>query len=352
MIAADVIGELLPQLELLPKTDALDLLIVSNGGDPTVAWRIVSLIRERVKKLSVLVPEAAFSAATLIALGADEIVMHANGNLGPVDPQIQPGRGKKAEGEGQPPAPFGSEDLAAFLAFVREEVGLSDQRELYKAFNLFCDDVGAVRIGVAARSARLTLSMGEQLLKLHMTDEGQTQKARAIAEALSKKFYHHGYPLGRREAKDIGLKVQDPGAEVEGMMWQIWEDIRDELEVRIPCNPLTLVSANAACAPLFAPTPQVTLPAGLPAPVAQQAVQQILQQAAQVIMVPPTPFTLIHAIVESARQASRITTEGRIFAMRQPDAQIACQIVPERQHWQTVPLPATSVSAAGETAVE
>ena len=81
-LGGDAVPEILDQLEGLP-TDAegLDLLLVSNGGDPTVAGRIVSLIRERVKKFAVLVPQAAFSAATLIALGADEIIMHANGGI-------------------------------------------------------------------------------------------------------------------------------------------------------------------------------------------------------------------------------------------------------------------------------
>src|SRR5689334_17511388 len=80
-IAGDMVNELMSQLNVLPpNTKQLDLLIVSNGGDPTVAWRIVTLIRERVQKFAVLIPQAAYSAATLIALGADEIVMHPNGN--------------------------------------------------------------------------------------------------------------------------------------------------------------------------------------------------------------------------------------------------------------------------------
>src|SRR5437588_11893040 len=68
-ISGDVVPEIQDQLQALPQgTKALDLLLVSQGGDPTVAWRIVSLIRERVEKFSVLVPQAAFSAATLIVL--------------------------------------------------------------------------------------------------------------------------------------------------------------------------------------------------------------------------------------------------------------------------------------------
>src|SRR5262249_46262744 len=128
-IASDTVPELLLQLQALPaETSELDLLLVSNGGDPTVAWRGVSLIRERTKKFSVLVPQAAYSAATLIALGADEIVMHPHGNLGPTDPQIHAPR--KGQKDSTPDSvPFGSEDLAAFLRFAREEVGLGDQAE-------------------------------------------------------------------------------------------------------------------------------------------------------------------------------------------------------------------------------
>ena len=88
-MASDVIPELLDQLTDLPRdTPSVDLLIVSEGGDAKVAWRAMSLLRERCQKVAVLVPQVAFSAATLLALGADEIVMHPNANLGPVDPQI------------------------------------------------------------------------------------------------------------------------------------------------------------------------------------------------------------------------------------------------------------------------
>jgi len=347
-IAGDAIGELLLQLTALPRgVEALDLLIVSTGGDPTVAWRFVSLIRERVKNFAVLVPEAAFSAATLIALGADEIVMHPHGNLGPVDPQIAGVHKKSGE---QRPGPdqvrFGSEDLAAFLTFAREQVGLSDQDELFKVFELFCGDVGAVPIGVAARSAQLSLSMGEQLLRLHMTDEGETQKARAIAEALSKKFYHHGYPLSRTEAKNIGLKVVHPDQDVEDILGRIWSDIRDEMELREPFQPPAIVARNPACAALFAPAPLLQLPANLPLPMVQQVMQNVLQQI-QVVQVPPTPYTLINALLESPRMATRFITEGRIFATRLPDLQLAIHILQERQCWRTLPI-AVAAGVAGE----
>src|SRR5689334_11375303 len=72
VMSSDVISEFTSQLLQIPadKTE-IDLLVVSNGGDPTVSWRINSLLRERFEKVSVLLPYSAFSAATLLGLGAD-----------------------------------------------------------------------------------------------------------------------------------------------------------------------------------------------------------------------------------------------------------------------------------------
>src|SRR5258708_413681 len=89
LMANDAVAQIIRQLDALPKeTKELDFLIVSNGGDPMVAWRIMTLFRPRFDKVAVLIPQSAYSAATLVAFGADEIVMHPNGNLGPVDMQI------------------------------------------------------------------------------------------------------------------------------------------------------------------------------------------------------------------------------------------------------------------------
>ena len=89
LMAGDVIHEFANQLLKIPNdVEEVDILIVSNGGDATVAWRVISMLREKFKRVSVLLPYAAFSAATLLALGADEIVMHPFSNLGPVDPQL------------------------------------------------------------------------------------------------------------------------------------------------------------------------------------------------------------------------------------------------------------------------
>lgn len=333
-IAADVVAELLIQLERLPShTTKLDLLIVSDGGDPTVSWRIVSLIRERVKELSVLVPDAAFSAATLVALGANEIVMHPFGNLGPVDPQITaPKPGPNSNGEA---VRFGSEDLGAFLSFARDRIGLTDQQYLLTVFEKFCDNVGPVAIGIAARGAQLSLTLSEKMLAAYMFDPTDRQKAHEIANQLNRRYFHHGYAVSRSEAKEIGLRVTFPPPEVETLMREIWQDAESELKCKEPFNPMAEVRANPACAALFAPIPSVNLPAGMP----PQMVQAVFEQLAQRIFVesvPSTDFSIVHAIVESTRVASRFVGRGTIFACRYPDGQIHLNVLPVEQLWESV----------------
>ncbi len=77
--------------------EKLDIFLVSNGGSGTVPWRLVSLFREFSRSFSVLIPYRAYSAASLLALGADEIVMHPFGELGPIDPILLRYPGKVQE---------------------------------------------------------------------------------------------------------------------------------------------------------------------------------------------------------------------------------------------------------------
>ena len=336
-MAKDAVPELLDQLQALePSTEALDLLLVSDGGDPTVAWSIVSLIRERVKEFAVLVPQAAYSAATLIALGADEIVMHPNGNLGPVDPQIRTiRRGESGEKER---LEFGAEDLNSFLRFTKETVGLSDQDRLAQMFELFCKDVGPVQIGIASRSSQLSIMMGEKLLKMHMKGADESQQATRIAESLNKNFFHHGYPVSRSEAKEIGLKIAEENSEVEDLLWRIWSSLEQEFDFRKPFTPLEILEKSKGASALFDPVPLAAIPSDLPPEVLQQAYQQVLSKIA-VHQVAAVDYTTTHAVMESTRCASHFTVEGKILATRRPDLQITYNVVQVSEGWTKQSLP-------------
>lgn len=328
-IAPDVIPEIVRQITDIPEgTPEIDLLVVSNGGDPIVAWRIVNLLRERFERYNVLLPYAAYSAATLLALGADKIIMHPFANLGPVDPQITSTR----QNEGQNPqiSHFGSEDLTHYLAFVRENVGVTDQRELQQAFELLCKDVGALAIGAAKRSSQLMLSLGEKLLTLHMSDKNE---ARTIAESLNRSFYHHGYSVGRKEAINLRLAVvEEPNHELEKLIWDVWQDVAQEMECNNPFDPLELIFQKDDAAEALSTANYVSLPLNLPPQLLQQTYNQIMQQV-NVRPVIPVEFELFFATVESTRSRSQFRQRGEIRAIRLPDMNINVNITPKFQKW-------------------
>ena len=130
MMAQDVIVEIIRHINLIESNNkGIDVLIISTGGDPIVSLRINNMLRDRYKKIGVMIPYIAYSAATLLAIGADEIIMHPYANLGPVDPQLVVPK------PNQPPMIFAYEDIKKYVEFVKD-IGISDQELMQKSFEL------------------------------------------------------------------------------------------------------------------------------------------------------------------------------------------------------------------------
>jgi hypothetical protein len=70
------------------ESNAVDVLIHSPGGSPEATERIVSMLRERFDDVHFLVPHSAYSAATMLALSGNTVILHPSATLGPIDPQI------------------------------------------------------------------------------------------------------------------------------------------------------------------------------------------------------------------------------------------------------------------------
>lgn len=77
-------------LAQIGKTENLDLMIHTMGGSGDTAEKIVEMCRNHCSgEFRVIIPNMAKSAGTLIALGADKIVMGHCSEAGPIDPQIR-----------------------------------------------------------------------------------------------------------------------------------------------------------------------------------------------------------------------------------------------------------------------
>jgi len=70
------------------RSEDIALFIKSNGGDVEAALRLVNLMREYNTRVHALVPLESASAATMIALGADEIAMGPLAHLTAIDSSL------------------------------------------------------------------------------------------------------------------------------------------------------------------------------------------------------------------------------------------------------------------------
>ena len=86
-ISEDAVRPLYNHLLAVGKAKGMTSFLYSRGGDVSVPWRIVSMIREFCEEFSILVPYKAHSAATLLSLDADSIIMGKKAELGPIDPE-------------------------------------------------------------------------------------------------------------------------------------------------------------------------------------------------------------------------------------------------------------------------
>ena len=128
-IAPDQLHLISEHLTGIGTTDKLALFLYTPGGDSIVGWGLVNLLRQYCDKLIVLVTFRALSCGTLIALGADEIVMGKHGLLSPVDPSVSSPYNPPAPGIQQPGAvnllSVSVEDMVGFLDLARVELGLT-----------------------------------------------------------------------------------------------------------------------------------------------------------------------------------------------------------------------------------
>lgn len=153
----------------------VDLVLHTPDGQYHAALQIARAFRNHKGRTRVFVPHVAMSGGTLIALGADEIIMDPDAVMGPVDPQV---------------GDFlrGWHSAASWVKVARDK-------------------------GSGAEDA--TLAMGDASSKLlegtrravQELVEGKVKEPQRLLERLVEGGYAHGYPLSPREMQELGLPV-------------------------------------------------------------------------------------------------------------------------------------------------
>ena len=211
----------------------IDLFLYSRGGDVSVPWRIASMVREFCEEFNVFVPYKAQSAATLLSLGADNIIMGKKAELGPIDPTLV----KATIGEGAlPQQEISVEDVNSFLLFVKERANINDQSALAQVVGTLVKQISPLTLGNVNRQNSHIRLVARKLLtsRREKIDE---EKINTIIETLTEKIYSHGHGIGRKEAKDIGLSTIFPDANTEKLLWQLYLMYEDFLKLNDPIHP-------------------------------------------------------------------------------------------------------------------
>jgi hypothetical protein len=249
-ISEDVLRIIYDHLRAIGNAEKIDLFIYSRGGDAMLPWPLVTTIRRFCKEFAVLIPFRAHSAATLISLGADEIVMTPVAQLTPIEPTIRmPFSPADPTNPGQKLG-INVEDVATYFEFARDRAGVSEEAGRTAALSELTRQVHPVALGNLHRSHQLARMQAEKLLGLHMDPAKEHGGINEIVENLVAKLWAHEYKIGRDEALTLGLKVVDrPDAEQDAI-WNLFEGYEAAMELRKPITPSNSFPTNQAAATL------------------------------------------------------------------------------------------------------
>lgn len=193
----------------------LHLLLDTPGGHGESAIRLIRQAQSRCRELTVIVPNQAKSAGTLMTMGAHHILMGPTSDLGPVDPQFE-----APEGRGL----YSAKNLIAAVDHAEE--ALAENPNSYPVHVSLLADVNAVMV----QQARSALARSGDLVReaLQSNPDRSAEDAEKIAEAAQEKLIDlptdHGAVFDAKDVEQTGLPVihADPSSDQWALIWMLW----------------------------------------------------------------------------------------------------------------------------------
>jgi hypothetical protein len=199
-------------LERLGYHDTMYLFIKSDGGSGQVSLRLVSLLRQHCRNLVALVTLECASAATMITLGANKILMGPTAYLTAVDTSLN---------HALSPIDRDNDRVGVSLDELNRVIRLweaqdSDRRD--NPYQHLFEYVHPLVIGAVDRAESLSIMVCRELLSYHIDDEATVNQ---IASTLNSKYPSHSYPILLAEALKIGLKAEQMPTEVNTLLLEL-----------------------------------------------------------------------------------------------------------------------------------
>lgn len=185
------------------------LFIKSEGGSGLTALRIVNLLRHYASCLKVLVPLDCASAATMIALGAEEIYMGPLAYLTAIDTSITHALSPVDTYNNL--VSVSQDELTRVMNLWRQE---TKKDELHPYQTLF-QYIHPLVVGAVDRASSLSIKICTEILSYHMQD---LELAEKISKHLNSSYPSHSYPITLKEAQTIGLNIQPLPPKINEML--------------------------------------------------------------------------------------------------------------------------------------
>ena len=191
----------------------LHLIVNSPGGIGEVAIRLARSAQSRCKELTIIIPDQAKSAATLLAAGGHYIVMAPASDLGPIDPQLV----------------FGREWVSAKDIIAAVENAIQRVEESPATFPIHASLLGDVT-AIMVQQARSAMGSTEDLLlqALLSNPDRLAEEVQRLFETLRGPLIDrpqsHAALFSPKDADSAGLPVRmvDPDAAEWRMLWRLW----------------------------------------------------------------------------------------------------------------------------------
>jgi len=201
--------------------DRLGVVLFSGGGDIDEAYLLATYLQGIAReKLVVYVPRYAKSAATLLALAGDEVIMLPVAELGPVDPVIYDHR----TGRYVP------------LQSILEILNLLSRGEISKdVVNAILERLPVIELGDYKRAVEHNAELCARVLASRMMRD-DPGRAREVAERLVS-FKQHSAAITVRDSREMGLRVREAEGEEAECLWrlhELWVENVVELETSQP----------------------------------------------------------------------------------------------------------------------
>ena len=191
------------------------LMINSNGGNGNAAEKLLMMCRKRfTESFIIIVPNFAKSAATMMCLGTDKILMGYLAELGPIDPQIS-----TSNSEAAVPA----RSFIDGLEMVRENIRNGDPPNMYLSM---LQKVRPELISICQSAIDDAKCFASTWLSKYMLKDDKDQ-AEKVATWLSdgETYKSHGKVIDYNEAKNVlklNVEVINPDSKLWSTIWELY----------------------------------------------------------------------------------------------------------------------------------